>query len=51
MTIAVVSDAHGRHAALNARRCTAYALQGRWTQAAADLLQGTALCPAADADR
>jgi hypothetical protein len=39
-------------AALYARRGTAYALQGQWAKAAADLLQGAALCPpAADADR
>jgi hypothetical protein len=44
MKIAVLSEAHGRHAALYARRCQAYALQGEWTKAAADLLQGAALC-------
>jgi WD40 repeat protein len=35
-------------AALYARRCKAYALQGRWAKAAADLLQGAALCKPAD---
>jgi hypothetical protein len=33
---------------LYARRCLAYALQGQWSKAVADLLQGAALCKPVD---
>jgi dipeptidyl aminopeptidase/acylaminoacyl peptidase len=41
-------DADPASPALYARRGTAYALQGEWSKAAADLLQGAALCKPAD---
>ena len=45
-------DAEPADASLFARRCKAYARQGQWTKAVADLLHGAALLPpAADADR
>jgi hypothetical protein len=37
-------DAEPADAILYARRCKAYALQGRWAAAVADLFQGAALC-------
>jgi WD40 repeat protein len=40
-------DAEPNDAALYARRCKAYAMQGQWSKAAADLLQGAALGDAA----
>jgi WD40 repeat protein len=42
--LSLLIDAEPADASLFARRCKAYALLGRWSQAAADLLQGTALC-------
>ena len=44
-------DSHPADASLYGRRAAAYARQGQWTKAAADLLKGTTLLPpAANAD-